>query len=57
MADSLLTQNSMIMKKYYGQGNDLVQVNDVHKLSCAEKLVQYQILIQNRHLKSNQEER
>ena len=57
MADSLPAQNSMIIKKYYGQGNDLVQINDVYKLSCAEKLVQYQILIQNRHLKSNQEER
>ena len=57
MADSLPAQNSMIIKKYYGQGNDLVQVNDVHKQTCAEKLVQYQILIQNRHLKSNQEER
>ena len=43
---------SLVITKYYGQGNELVTSTDSHRATCSDKLVKLQIMIQEKYLNS-----
>lgn len=44
---------SLVITKYYGQGNELVTSVDAHRIICTDKLVKLQITIQEKYINSS----